>query len=643
MHGHQTGDRVLERAAQVLRDETRTGELIARVGGEEFAMILPDADGEEALRAAERVRRAIAATEFPAVGRMTLSAGVCDLEHAEDADALYRLADGALYLAKHRGRDRVVRYTPGVAKALSAREQAERLERQQALVSVRLLARVVDAKDPSTRRHSERVGDLCAEIAEELGWSPERAALLREAGLVHDVGKIGVPDEILLAPRRLTDDEYAQITEHAALGSRIVGEALSPEQVSWVRGHHERWDGTGYPDGLQAEESPEGARILALADAWDVMTSERPYTSAPSTPAEAIAECRACAGTQFWPPAVEALAAPARGGVTPPGRRLALAAVGVAGLAVAGLLGLAVALNGEDEPARPGLRVVVEPAGVVTSVPARSNVAEPVPPATPQATQAAPPAPGAQRTVTPVAPRVVVDRAPETDPGDATAPRAPRRLRPIARPVVAPVGATPPPAVVAPPPVAPLVAPSTPVVDPPGLPDGPRRRAAGRPAPRGGAPGGRTPRPGATGRGAAGRSAPGGRAPGQGAPGQGAAGQGPAGGLLRRRRAGRLPRSGSLRAEGQGPRGEGRGPGLSRGCRPAALPREEPRPLQTGRSAKVIPRPAVETAGASGVECTAYRVSSVRHGERRGSRGRPLLLGPRPPAASRAPRAPGRR
>jgi putative nucleotidyltransferase with HDIG domain len=239
---------------------------------------------------------------------MTLSAGVCDMTHAEDADALYRLADGALYWAKHRGRDRVVRWTPDAPEPLSARDQAERLERQQALVSVRLLARVVDAKDPSTRRHSERVGDLCAELAEELGWSAERAALLREAGLVHDVGKIVVPDAVLFAPRPLEPDERLLVQEHSTVGARIVGEALTEEQVRWVRCHHERWDGTGYPDGLLAEDCPEGARILALADAWDSMTSERPYSTTPATPAEAIAECRACAGSQFWPPAVEALA-----------------------------------------------------------------------------------------------------------------------------------------------------------------------------------------------------------------------------------------------------------------------------------------------------------------------------------------------
>ncbi len=309
LHGHQMGDRVLEHAARIFESETRTGELVARVGGEEFAMILPEADEDEAFRAAERIRRAVAATTFPAVGAMTMSAGVCDLSRGPDADTLYRLADGALYWAKHRGRDMVLRYSPEAVTSLSANEQAERLERQQALVSIRLLARVVDAKDPSTRRHSERVGDLCAELAEALGWSPERASLLREAGLVHDVGKIGVPDALLFAPTRLSDEEFETVKEHASLGARIVSEALTDEQVSWVRSHHERWDGNGYPDGLKAEECPEGARIMALADAWDVMTSERPYTIVPTSPADAILECRAHAGSQFWPAAVDALIA----------------------------------------------------------------------------------------------------------------------------------------------------------------------------------------------------------------------------------------------------------------------------------------------------------------------------------------------
>ncbi len=308
IHGHQMGDRVLEQAARVLEDESRTGELVARVGGEEFAMLLPHAGGEEAFRAAERIRRAIAAAHFPAVGSMTMSAGVADITQAPDAEALYHLADGALYLAKHRGRDMVLRYSPETSETLPGRDEAERMERQQALVSIRMLARSVDARSPGSRRHSERMGDLCAEIAEALGWSPERAALLREAGLVHDVGKIGVSEAILLKPGPLTPEESELVREHAELGARIVREALTPEQVSWVRGHHERWDGKGYPDALTAEECPEGARIMALADAWDVMTSDRTYTSGRLSADDALAECRKHSGSQFWPPAVEALA-----------------------------------------------------------------------------------------------------------------------------------------------------------------------------------------------------------------------------------------------------------------------------------------------------------------------------------------------
>jgi diguanylate cyclase (GGDEF)-like protein/PAS domain S-box-containing protein/putative nucleotidyltransferase with HDIG domain len=308
LHGHQAGDRVLEHAAAILADATRAGETVARVGGEEFAMLLPEADEEEALRAAERVRRAIAAADFPTAGRMTISAGVCTLERAETPEDLYRMADGALYGAKSRGRNVVVPWTPEAQADASAREQAERAERQQALVSIRLLARVVDAKDPTTRGHSERVAEIAAEIAEELGWPAPRLALLRDAGMVHDVGKIGVPDAILLRRGPLTPDDYEQVKEHAEVGARIVAEALAPEQVAWVRGHHERWDGTGYPDRLTAEEIPEGARILALAEAWDVMTSDRPDNPVPSSPADAIADCRVMAGSQFWEPAVEALA-----------------------------------------------------------------------------------------------------------------------------------------------------------------------------------------------------------------------------------------------------------------------------------------------------------------------------------------------
>jgi putative nucleotidyltransferase with HDIG domain len=182
-----------------------------------------------------------------------------------------------------------------------------RRNQSQALAGLRALARAIDAKDPTTSRHSERVAELSAAIAGRLGWSAERIELLHDAALVHDVGKIGVPDAILLKPGRLNAEEYVIVKQHAALGARIVEGVLSPEQVGWVRWHHERPDGRGYPDGLAGREIPEGAAIIALADTWDVMTVSRPY-SPPKSRETALGECLALADRQFSGHVLEVLA-----------------------------------------------------------------------------------------------------------------------------------------------------------------------------------------------------------------------------------------------------------------------------------------------------------------------------------------------
>ena len=174
--------------------------------------------------------------------------------------------------------------------------------------SIRALARAIDAKDPSTRMHSERVAHLATRIAEAMGWPADRVEQLREAGLVHDVGKIGVPDAVLLKPGRLTDEEFEIVKQHAALGAEIVSEVLSPELVAWVRHHHERYDGGGYPDRIAGDDIPDGARILCVADSVDVMTSRRPYCE-PRTWEDAMDECRRVAGTHFDPRVVEAITA----------------------------------------------------------------------------------------------------------------------------------------------------------------------------------------------------------------------------------------------------------------------------------------------------------------------------------------------
>jgi diguanylate cyclase (GGDEF)-like protein/PAS domain S-box-containing protein len=306
--GHQVGDAVLARVAALVAGSGREGDVLARVGGDELAWLLPDTSPDEAWEVAERARQAVRAAELrtPSGGVLTISAGVCSTEQASAAAELFRLADGALYWAKCHGRNTTVCYRSEVVEALSAAERAHRLERSQALATIRALARAVDARDPNTQRHSERVGDLAAQLAVALGWSLEEAAKLRDAGLVHDVGKIGIADAILLKPGRLTREEYEQVKAHAALGAQIVNDILLPEQVAWVRHHHERWDGAGYPDGIGGEDIPVGARILAVADSWDVMTSERAY-HVPRTVPEALEEVRRSTGGQFAPEIVSAL------------------------------------------------------------------------------------------------------------------------------------------------------------------------------------------------------------------------------------------------------------------------------------------------------------------------------------------------
>ena len=147
---------------------------------------------------------------------------------------------------------------------------------------------------------------MAVQLATAAGWPVSRAARLHEAGLLHDVGKIGLPDAVLFKPGRLTLEEFEQVKQHAPLGANIAAEVLDAEQVEWIRHHHERWDGTGYPDGLAGAEPGDGAHILALADAWDVMTSLRSYKSPLAVP-DALAECRAQAGRQFAPWTVDAL------------------------------------------------------------------------------------------------------------------------------------------------------------------------------------------------------------------------------------------------------------------------------------------------------------------------------------------------
>ena len=304
-YGHQTGDKVLAEVALRLSDQVDGGGLLARIGGEEFAWVMPQTSESAALAAAECARRAIATRPFDSVGRLTISAGVCARESGQMAEDLVRLADEALYWAKAGGRNATVLYTPENARRFTS-PTAPTVERYQTMASVRALARAIDSKDVSTHSHSERVASLAEHLALELGWTAKRARQLHAAGLLHDVGKIGISDTILSKTSPLTPDEQVELKRHAPLGGYIAAEVLEAEQVIWIRGHHERWDGGGYPDRLARQEIADGAQLLALADAWDAMTEPRAYKLS-STRAEALAECARERGHQFAPAAVDAL------------------------------------------------------------------------------------------------------------------------------------------------------------------------------------------------------------------------------------------------------------------------------------------------------------------------------------------------
>jgi diguanylate cyclase (GGDEF)-like protein/putative nucleotidyltransferase with HDIG domain len=303
-YGHPVGDKVL---AQVAGRLGSAGEAF-RLGGDEFALLLPGYDENSALTAAASVVERIAALELEQIGSVTVSVGVATSPaHAGDRDELVRLADSALYWAKEYGKNRVRAYRPDVIELAELKRLASGPDRAARFRAAASLARAVDARDVYTGSHSQRVAELAARTARRLGLPEEEVELTRLAASLHDLGKLAIPEEILRKPGPLTEPERMVLERHPQIGFRML-ESLGVDPVAdWVLHHHERWDGSGYPDGLPGDQIPLGARIIFVADAYDAMTSERVYRRRVLTE-QAVAELRRCAGTQFDPEIVDALA-----------------------------------------------------------------------------------------------------------------------------------------------------------------------------------------------------------------------------------------------------------------------------------------------------------------------------------------------
>jgi diguanylate cyclase (GGDEF)-like protein/putative nucleotidyltransferase with HDIG domain len=300
--GHPVGDDVLRRFSDLLRDCTREDDVAVRLGGEEFALVLSDVGEREALAVAERLRRQVAAAFRDVPVPISVSVGIADAARDEGAEALVRAANRALYAAKRLGRDRCVVHHAETLAMLDALADDRAGEQ---LAAAMLLAETLDLRDVATARHSETVGRYAERIAHELGLAPDQVERVRVAGVLHDIGKLGISDAVLLKPDRLEPHEWQEIKRHPEVGARILEHANLRDVASWVLSHHERLDGNGYPRELAGASIPLEGRILAVADAYEAMTADRPYRKALSE-SDARAELRRGAGTQFDPEVVGA-------------------------------------------------------------------------------------------------------------------------------------------------------------------------------------------------------------------------------------------------------------------------------------------------------------------------------------------------
>ena len=310
IYGHLAGDDMLKQMGQYIRGSIRGIDMAFRYGGDEFTVILPQASLDDACKVAERIRKRIEVEMDSKGAPLTCSLGIASWPtDGVMREEIIQAADASLYYAKQMGRNRVC-----LASEIMTTEvlsMGAKPEREPGILStIYALAATVDAKDHYTYGHSKKVSKYATDIAEALGYSQERIATLRAAALLHDIGKIGVSDRVLMKSGPLSDEDWEPIRSHPKLGVAILKHVESLSGcLAAIQYHHERYDGSGYPAGLKGENIPLDARIMAVADSYDAMTSLRPYRQGKFTPEQALAELKRCAGTQFDPKIIEVFVA----------------------------------------------------------------------------------------------------------------------------------------------------------------------------------------------------------------------------------------------------------------------------------------------------------------------------------------------
>ncbi len=309
MFGHPKGDELLKKMAEELTATIPEQGILCRYGGEEFALILPHTSSAQALNIAETIRKHIASTQFFGMEHMpnrkiTVSIGVSNYPTiATSKENLIMLADQALYKVKYTSRNKVQLYSSVIDELRSNFQFGE--EESEIVQTIRTFLTIINSKDRYTYGHTERNMEYAEALASKLGLGSEEIKYIRYGALLHDIGKVEVPTEVLNKSTRLTDEEWETIKMHVLWGEQIVEpiKELAP-CLPIIRSHHERFDGKGYPDRLEGAQIPLSARILTVVDSFDAMTTNRPYQKVKSIH-EAIDELRRCAGTQFDPDLVE--------------------------------------------------------------------------------------------------------------------------------------------------------------------------------------------------------------------------------------------------------------------------------------------------------------------------------------------------
>jgi diguanylate cyclase (GGDEF)-like protein len=306
VYGHPAGDVLLGRIGRIIKDSVRNVDHAFRYGGDEFVVILPKTARDAAYVVAERARRQIAEDMAKRAIAVTCSIGLAS--YPADgmlSGELVDVADVALYHAKRTGGNRVFLSSKILVKPPDEGVISGIGNKPGSLSEVYDIASAVEAKDAYTYGHSRRVNTYAVALAEKIGLSPDEVSALTAAALLHDIGKVGIPDKVLSKKGKLNKDDWEAIKAHPKLGANIIGNVpkLAPA-VNSILYHHERWDGSGYPEGLKGEEIPLEARILAIADSFEAMTSARPYRPALSLE-EVVTELRQGAGFQFDPGLVD--------------------------------------------------------------------------------------------------------------------------------------------------------------------------------------------------------------------------------------------------------------------------------------------------------------------------------------------------